>query len=93
MCWSVRELAPCRLRTRPRPEKGARSSDSSPKKAGDIGNSPLQYAVLNNEPQMAEFLILNGANVWLKNEYGDTPIDFMDGNEAFSKIQPKPDGP
>lgn len=54
---------------------------------GDIGNSPLHYAVLNNKPEMAAFLILNGANVSQKNEYGDTPIDFMDENEAFAKFR------
>ena len=33
---------------------------------GDLGNSPLHYAILNNKPEMAEFLITSGANAWQK---------------------------
>jgi ankyrin repeat protein len=50
---------------------------------GDIGNSPLHYAVLNDKFEMARFLILNGADRMKKNDYGDTSVDFMEGKDEF----------
>ena len=30
---------------------------------GDLGNSPLHYAIMHHQPEMARFLILNGADI------------------------------
>ena len=53
---------------------------------GDIGNSPLHYAVTNKKLEMARFLILKGADVTKKNDYGDTPIEDMQDSEIFREL-------
>ena len=39
------------------------------------GNTPLYLAVKDNRPEMVSFLIANGAQVNVKNNYGWTPLD------------------
>lgn len=53
---------------------------------GDIGNSPLHYAVMNKKPEMAKFLISKGADVTKENDYGDTPIEDMESKEVFREL-------
>lgn len=38
------------------------------------GNTPLIYAIKNNECRVSKYLIENGANISIKNKYGNTPL-------------------
>ena len=53
---------------------------------GDNGNSPLHYAVMHKQPAMAKYLMSNGASPEQKNDYGDTPAEYMVGDEIFSDL-------
>jgi calcium-independent phospholipase A2 len=56
---------------------------------GDIGNTPLHYAISNRQLDMVEALITYGANINQGNDYGDTPMDYMKDEEEFSTIVAK----
>lgn len=52
---------------------------------GDIGNTALHYAVMNNHDSVAALLISHGANVNQKNDYGDRPADKILNNKNLFK--------
>ena len=53
---------------------------------GDIGNSPLHYAVMNKKIDMIRFLVMNGADLVQRNDYGDTPLKEMEEDVFFRDI-------
>jgi ankyrin repeat protein len=53
---------------------------------GDLGNTPLHYAVLKNHVEVAGFLLHHGADINRKNDYDDTPLELMNENPDFEAI-------
>jgi ankyrin repeat protein len=51
-----------------------------------LGNTPLHYAALKNHAEIARFLLGNGADINRKNDYGDTPLEWMEGCSDFEEI-------
>ena len=48
---------------------------------GGIGNTPLHYAVLGGNAEIVAFLLSSGADLFIKNDYGDTALDMADRNK------------
>lgn len=48
---------------------------------GDMGFTPLHFAVRRDTPDVAEALLSAGANPALKNEWGDTPMTTLSRRE------------
>ncbi|WP_337261491.1 MULTISPECIES: ankyrin repeat domain-containing protein [unclassified Serratia (in: enterobacteria)] len=53
---------------------------------GDIGNTPLHYAVMQNNVAAAKLLLEHGADIMRKNDYDDTPLEWMEINPAFKEL-------
>lgn len=52
------------------------------------GNTPLHIAFkLNRKPELIKILIINGANLNVKNKYGKTPYDYSKSYKHYSNIQ------
>jgi ankyrin repeat protein/serine/threonine protein kinase len=52
------------------------------------GNTPLHLAVQSNRPEIASFLIANGAKVNVKNNNGSTPLDIYVFDNSININQP-----
>ncbi|MCK9619035.1 MAG: ankyrin repeat domain-containing protein [Methylobacter sp.] len=55
---------------------------------GDIGDTPLHYAVRMQREVVVEALLAAGAVPDLKNDYGDTPLDIakIEGNQKIISL-------
>lgn len=53
---------------------------------GGIGSSTLHYAVRWGHPEVAKLLLRHGAEINLRDDYGDTPLSLMKGQACFHAI-------
>jgi ankyrin repeat protein len=53
---------------------------------GDIGNTPLHYAVSNRQFAMVEELLAYGADPAKGNDYGDMPLEYMASEPMLTQL-------
>lgn len=56
--------------------------------ANELRNTPLHWAVINNQIAFAKFLIENGCDTNLKNSDAQTPLDMAVGNDHEELVVP-----